>query len=224
MLHTNHTYVWHDSFICVPWYLKWGWAAYMHVCAMTQSYMSHAQFTYMYESYHTCALVMSHIWMSHVTHMNESCHTYEWVMAHIWMSHVTHRNDSCHTSEWDMSHTCLRHVTHWNESCHILEWVMTRNESCHILEWVMARIWMSHVTHLNGSCQTESPTFALGGLKSKLKPSKIQELQHTCDPITQGAYNLKPLNLAKITILNLPAITIHVTRGDESCHTYEPAI
>jgi len=44
--HMTHSYVWHDSFICVTWLI--------HV-------------THMNESCHTYEWVMSHIWMSHVS-------------------------------------------------------------------------------------------------------------------------------------------------------------
>jgi len=145
LLPQTHSYVWHDSFICVPWLI--------HMCAMTHS----------------------HVWMPHATyeclmpHMNESCHTYKWVMSQIWMNHVTHEyvmsyiyasfvyitcvcvflhiQSPLRECRWMRSgaawlpyycaplvcasFTIMSHVTHINESCHTYQWVMSHvNMSC----------------------------------------------------------------------------------------------
>jgi len=96
MCDMTHSYVCHDSFVCVPWLI--------HKCDMTRldscDNKSHICLSHMNGSCHTYEWVMSHIWMSHVTHMYESRHTYVWVTSHIWMSHVTHMNESCHTDDW----------------------------------------------------------------------------------------------------------------------------
>ena len=96
----THSYVWHDSFICVPWLI--------HMCAMTHSYVCHDSFMQVKSNLggsfiFRCRSVWKHVY-SHVTHMNESFHTYKWVISHIWMSHGTHMNESYHTHKWVMSH------------------------------------------------------------------------------------------------------------------------
>ena len=122
MCDMTHSYVWHDSFICVTWLI--------HMCDMTHSYVWHNSFiccdTLWYAS--AAALLMSHIithatyeCTTHISHYMydlyaavEACRTVRWaewhiqtwvvVMSHIWMSHVTFMNESCHTCEWVMSH------------------------------------------------------------------------------------------------------------------------
>jgi len=93
----THSYVWHDSFICVTWYV---WHDHCDTIVMR------------------CIWVMSHKSMRHVTFINESCHTYAWVMSHIEVSKITHMNESYHTYEWVMSRVWMSHVTYTNESCH----------------------------------------------------------------------------------------------------------
>ena len=108
MCDMTHSYVWHDSFICVTWLF--------HMCDMTCSYVWHDSLIGMTwlilmcdmtDRYDGIVMVsishVSHTWMSHVTHISKS--------------HVTHMNVSCHTCEWVMSHRSTSHVTQINESC-----------------------------------------------------------------------------------------------------------
>jgi len=111
----THSYVWHDSFMCVPWLV--------HTCDMMHS-LSSWRTTFLswaavfardswhmyeykwirvmsneYESWHMYECkwirVMSHVQMSQVTHVTELWHMYEckWirVMSHVQMSHLQRR-------------------------------------------------------------------------------------------------------------------------------------
>jgi len=140
MCDMTHSYVRHDSFICVTWLI--------HMCDMTRSYMWHVSFICATWLVHTCDMSHSYVrhdsficvtWLIHMCdmtrfayyatagakvalqHTNESCRTYAYGMSHIWMSHVTHMNESCHTYEWVTSQTWTSHVTNMNESCHAYE-------------------------------------------------------------------------------------------------------
>jgi len=128
-----HSYVWHDSFICVTWTI--------HMCGMTRSWVRHTseqdsntmQHTYM-ELQHAAIHCNTLQHSEYVTHLQRTCHTYE---RHVTLFKcVTHMNESCHTYEWVMSHVRTIHVAQMNESCHTVE-------------RVMSLIWTSHVTHLN---------------------------------------------------------------------------
>ena len=88
----THSYVWHDSFICVTWLI--------HLCDMTHSYVWHGSFICVAWLIHTCDESPP------VRH--ESCHTYQRVMSHVSKSHVTHIDESCDTYEWVMSHIRIR--------------------------------------------------------------------------------------------------------------------
>jgi len=155
----THSYVWHDSFICVTWLI--------HMCDMTHSYVWHDSFICVTHSY---------VWLIHVCQVQRAaalwtCHTNQWVMFVIqvpflysygtWrvpyervMSHV---NESCQSRGRDnvyeeSCHVGINHVT-MNDSCQIrmshvtYESVISHmNESCYTRELVMSHIWMSHVT------------------------------------------------------------------------------
>jgi len=180
MCDMTHSYMWHDSFICVAWLI--------HICDMTHSFEWHDSFicmtfvVFVYIFVHIYVWVMSHLLTIHVTHMNESCQTYGWVMSHIWMSHVKHMDESCHTYEWVMSNIWMSHVTLMNQSCHTHGWVMSHiltihvtnmNQSCHTYGWVMSLIRVSHVpTHFATQGQTNVWNISF---------TRVTWLIHTCD-------------------------------------------
>ena len=66
----THSYVWHDSFLCVTWLIP--------MCDMTHSYVWHDSFLCVHLTHSSNAhnniadakQIKQNIWMSHVTHMN----------------------------------------------------------------------------------------------------------------------------------------------------------
>jgi len=65
MCDMTHSYVWHDSFICVT---NESWCIYQS--GMSPKLMS--QVARMYESCRKYECAMSHVWMSHLTRIHES--------------------------------------------------------------------------------------------------------------------------------------------------------
>jgi len=86
----THSYVWHDSFICVTWLI--------HMCDMTHSYVWHDSFICVTWSIHMCDMTHSYVWhdpficVTWSIHMCDMTHSYVWhgsficvtVMSHIW--------------------------------------------------------------------------------------------------------------------------------------------
>ena len=118
----THSYVWHDSFMCVTWLI--------HVCGMTHSWVWHDSIIFMTTL--ECDGTGAYVWHDS---MNESCHTHKWVMPYIWMSHVSHMNGSCHTHEWVMSHTIMSYAIRMNEYI-----------------WMRWRAWIIYTTWLGTGC------------------------------------------------------------------------
>ena len=160
----THSYVRHNSFICVTWLT--------HMCDMTRHTFCSSWVpatTRIPVSITAPSIVskcsceekklMSHLQLSHICR-DEICYTYKWGTSHIWMSHVTHK--------WGTSHIWVGHVTDMIESRHT--WITQMHDSCHIwmshviYEWVVSHmneschIWMTHVTYewvmsyMNDSC------------------------------------------------------------------------
>ena len=134
---TTHSYVWHDSCICVTLPIhsrvcisggevRVTWR--IHTCDTTQSYMWHDSFIRVTWLIHTCGITHSYVWynscmrVTWLTYMSKrlwrvsskrkytrSC---EYIMSHPWMSPVTHMNEPCHTYEWVMSQIWMSHVNY----------------------------------------------------------------------------------------------------------------
>ena len=69
MCDMTHSYVWHDSFVCVTWHIR--------MCDMTHSYVWHDSLTCVTWLIHMCDTHMTHTWHTHDTHM-----THTWHMTH----------------------------------------------------------------------------------------------------------------------------------------------
>ena len=130
------------------------------------------------------------------------------------MRHITHMNTSCHTYEVVMSHVRMRHVTR-------------TNESCHIYEWVTSHMWMSHVTHMNESCHSNIALDWLCGLNvgwlRLVGSSKLQVSSAENSLFYRALLQKRPIMLRSLLIVATPypiACLRHVTRMNESCHTY----
>jgi len=114
----THSYMWHDSFICVTWLI--------HMCDMTHSYVWHDSFI--------CVTWLIHAWkasfvcdMRHVTHL--SCVTCPIPMWHdsLWHS-VWH--DSCDLHMWHDSFNMTHHKWHdsfnmWHDSSYVTWLIVT---------------------------------------------------------------------------------------------------
>jgi len=89
-----HSYVWHDSFICVTWLI--------HMCDMTHSYVWHDSFICVTWCIHMCDMLCSHvryepfIRVTWPIHMFDFSHSYAW---RVWFMCVTWRIHMC-----DMPH------------------------------------------------------------------------------------------------------------------------
>jgi len=178
MCDTTHSYMWHDSFICMIRLPHMSVTCLVHIRVMTHSYVwhdiyiyinhFHAQSFYTLKHLHCNTPIAPKCTATHaVTHCNTCCNTLQHVLQHTATRAATH----CNTV---VSHGCQKswrsfggrriylrwlvhgymYVTHINESCHIYEWVMTHTYIYADLfpGICMSHIWMRHVTYMNESC------------------------------------------------------------------------
>jgi len=113
----THSYVWHDSFMCVTWRI--------HMCNMTHSYVWHDSFICVTWLIHTSDMTHSYVWRDSFTRVtwligtrllefpllsrtDTDSHTQTQTHRH------RHRNRHTHTHRWRLAHTymhCVRHIT-----------------------------------------------------------------------------------------------------------------
>jgi len=170
----THSYVWHDSFICVTWLI--------HVCDMTHPYVWHDSFIcvtwliYMCDLTHLyvwhdsftcpcrCMIWSARVWRETYKSWRVRCCGAAWgsSAAVVWMNHVPH-DESCPICVmFCMIAPCpLWGMSHMNGSCHLCEWVMSLMNVTWLIdvpyEWVMSPMWKSHVPHEcegHDSCHT----------------------------------------------------------------------
>ena len=135
MCDMTHSYVWHDSFICVTWLI--------HMCDMIHAHVWHDSFICVTRLIHMCDMTHSYVWHDSLTCV-------------IWLIHMC---DMTHSCVWHDSFICVTRLIHMCDMTHSYVWKDTRmDESCHkydrMIESVFSDAWMSHVTHMDKSCQS----------------------------------------------------------------------
>ena len=161
-----------------------------------------------------------------VSHKSESCHTSVSDMTYISHSDVLCHisSESCHTSvshvtqEWAMSHKCEWHKCEW----HKCEWhdsplsfrcVMSHlNERCNM--------WMSHVTRTNESCQTCK--WVISPPHEWVMSHKVESCHTRVSDMTHISHSdVSCHNACHMSHVIIHVWMSHVTRMNESCHTYK---
>jgi len=160
----THSYMWHDSFICVTWLI--------HMCDMTHSYVWHDSFICVTWRIHMYDMTHSHVWNNSficapwLTHMCDTTHSHWWHIPCPMSCDTTHSYmcDMTLSHAWHIactSHMRIIHVTRMNEKRQIhqphksimshsqtsqtAEFGSTSTCACHTRERVMSHSWTSHV-------------------------------------------------------------------------------
>jgi len=215
-----HSYVWHDSFICVTWLI--------HVCDLTHSCVWLDSFIcrLQQDAYRNFLLFNK----NKIRYVPYCRRTYESVMSHIWISHVTHMNESwgktgvsadrdkiqfrlfnsssivnktLHEELFSLpkktqtiySYFGFRAHNQGNSGLQLL----SKDLSWRPLFPFMSHIWMRYVTHMDEPCHT------YGWAMSHIWMSHVTHMDEPCH--TYG-WVMSHIWMS------------HVTHMDESCHTY----
>jgi len=127
----THSYVRHDSLICVTWLT--------HMCDMTHSYVRHDSF-------------ISETWLIRMCKKTRWCvirHIHIWDMTHSYVRHdsllcvtwLTHMWDMTHSYVWHDSLICVTWLTHMCEMTHLF----MRHDSFPFVTWlVRGNIFLQH--------------------------------------------------------------------------------
>ena len=188
MCSMTHSYVWHDSFMCVPWlsnqwsraeqtmipstgtmYYFFGFFGEPIYCQKTffcEPINWHMIFTYLLFSVNIFIVtrfprISFFLWTNTWAH---DCHLFSFFGEPLPCRFL---GESCLTYEWVMSHVWMSHVSYMNESCLTYEWVMSHiwvshvyffNSSRPIHRWVVSHLWMGHVTHARYGTEAQLQT------------------------------------------------------------------
>jgi len=154
----THSYVWHDSSICVTWLI--------HMFDMTHSYDSSICVTWlihMFDMTHSYVWHDSFICVTWRIHMCDMIQSYVWLDSFICVPWLFHTWDKAYTYVWRDSFICVMWLIYmcddssirviWLIRTHdMLSRVLKRGGGAHVT--VMTHAWMSHVTHTNESRHT----------------------------------------------------------------------
>jgi len=152
MCDMTHSYVCHDSFICVPWlihsFICATWLVHMrdvthsYMCAMTRSYVCHDSFVYVPWLIHMCDMTHSYVWHDSficgtwLIHMCAMTHSYVWHDSFIcvpWLIHsficatwLVHMRDVTHSYMCDMTRSYA-----WRDSFVCATWLVDMRDVNH---------------------------------------------------------------------------------------------
>jgi len=104
----THLYVWHDSFICVTWFV--------HMCDIVHSYSSHDAFMCVTWLIHTCDLTCAYVWHDALIRVTRLVHT-ETIFNCLLSWFI--RGDMTHVYVWYDSCICVIWRIHTHEG-HLL--------------------------------------------------------------------------------------------------------
>jgi len=155
----THSYVWHDSFICVAWLI--------HVCDMTHPNMRHTSSTCATWLIHMCdpweRLEVELICVAWLIHMCDMTHPYvsrvgaSWSRTHMCgMTHPYVRHDSSICATWlihmcDMTHPYVGRVGNLGVELIYVTWLIHTCDMTHPHVWLLGASWsethMCDMTH-----------------------------------------------------------------------------
>jgi len=107
MCDMTHSYVWHDSFICLTWLI--------HVCDMTHSYVWHDSFICVIWLIHICDATHPYVWhdssicVTWLIHMCDMTHSYVWYDSsiYVWFHSSTRMNKCAVTNSYAGRDACI---------------------------------------------------------------------------------------------------------------------
>jgi len=137
----THSYVWHDSFICVTWLI--------HMCDMTHSHVWHDSFIYVTWLIHMCDMTHSHVWHDSFIYDTYTC--VHRVCAHEFVSMCTWVREYVHMSSWVCAHENPRDPNYFHVCDTIHSYVWHDSFIC--------VTWLNHICDMTHSYVTHTRTW-----------------------------------------------------------------
>jgi len=142
MCDMTHSYVGHDSFICVTWLI--------HMCDMTHSYVRLDAFMCVTWLIHMCD--MTHLCMCDMARcICVTCLIHVWRDSSIVLIYVWHDSLPCLMHTWHdspQSDAFMYDMTHTHVTCHILLIHICDMLHPYVIYMTLSHVWMSHMWHV----------------------------------------------------------------------------
>ena len=110
MCDMTHSYVWHDSFVCVTWLI--------YTCGVTHSYVWHNSFTRVTWLIHVCNMTHSHVWHGSFICMTWLIHLCDMTHSRVWHDSFTHVTWLIHMCDMTDSYV-------WHDSFILVTWLIS---------------------------------------------------------------------------------------------------
>jgi len=160
----THSYVWHDSFICVTWLVR-KCDILIRTCDMTHSYVWHDSFVCVTWLIHMCDLTHSYVWHDSFVCVTWLDRMFDMIYSYVWhdsfvcdMTHLYVWPDSFVRATWlirmcDMTNsTHSRHgIETWPIYC--VTWLIPL---MHIVTWLIHMCDMTHPSNIVRDFWTET--------------------------------------------------------------------
>jgi len=211
----THSYVRHDSFICVTWLI--------HLCDMTHSYMWHD----------------SYIRVAWLIHMRDMIHPQVWHDSFIcvtWLIHLCHDSFLCAmTAPWQSKY--MLSAAQCPQLAHELansEFVGGLQQSALPLARRVSHVWTIHVAHMNEPCDGSYVWYATHCNTLQHTATHCNTLQHTATQPCDGSWIVRIRHVINHRIRHVIYTYINIhdkydmlhmrirhVRHVKACHTYE---
>jgi len=136
----THSYVWHDSFICVTWLI--------HMCDMTHSYVWHDAFICVTWLIHMRGMTHSYVWhdsficVTWLIHMCGMTHSYVWHDSFICVTWLIHMCDMTHSYVWHDSFICVPNASCQKYIAHVWHaWFVCVSRLIHMCDMTHSYAW-----------------------------------------------------------------------------------
>ena len=163
MCDMTHSYVWHDSFICVTWLIHMCDMAISYVWRVTRPILPLTRLIYLCDV--RSGVIICGTWLFHMCDMT---HSYVWHDSFVCVTRLTHTCDMTHSYAWPDELTCvtwLIHITdtytctgHWMRSSgfyslicvtgliHMCAHIRDSTYSYVWPDWLTCVTWPIHIT------------------------------------------------------------------------------
>jgi len=146
----THSYVWHDSVICLTWliymFVAQNWLGILRENLTEDLYHTVMSTLTSVWLIHECDMTQSHVWhdsilcVTKLSHMCDRTHSYVWQDLLVWVTWLIHMREMTHSHVWQDWFTCVTWLIHmcdmtqscvWHDSFMCVTWLICMRDMTH---------------------------------------------------------------------------------------------